>query len=412
MPAPKTPQVEPPQRLLGAVTLAQPLSLHLAALSLFALVAITLLFLANAHYARKETVVGYLKPVPGLVKVMTGRLGTVEALMVEEGEAVEKGQVLATMVHRRGTAVGTPLSDRLLTELNEQLSMVERQLAFRQTLYVAENQRLMQQVADLNLTTETLSRQHRLAQQEVALFQQRMNQYRRLLEQGHLSILEFQSHQAESLAKAQSLAALEASLAQSKSEHNQASARRKSMAAQHDLDMLELERERSQLEAQRAEVETQYRYVVRASVSGTVTAIAVTAGEFIAGQRPLMSLIPKGATLNAELLLPSRSAGFVRQGDVARLRFDAFPYQRFGIMEARVFQVDQALLQQGDADLPLPLTEPVYRVRARLAHQAVQAEDQTFALRPGMKLEADIILDQRSILDWLLEPIYGLKGRW
>lgn len=68
-----------------------------------------------------------------------------------------------------------------------------------------------------------------------------------------------------------------------------------------------------------------------------------------------MSLIPQGANLVAELLLPTRSAGFVTQGDFARLRFDAFPYQRFGFLDAAISRVDKALLQEGEADLPITL---------------------------------------------------------
>ena len=124
-----------------------------------------------------------------------------------------------------------------------------------------------------------------------------------------------------------------------------------------------------------------------------------------------MSLIPQGAQLVAELLLPTRSAGFVKSGDEARLRFDAFPYQRFGFLESHVSRIDKALLLDGEARVPVTLSEPVYRIRTTLSKQDMLAYGDTFPLKSGMLLEADIVLDRRSLLDWLLDPIYSLQGR-
>ncbi|WP_412499458.1 HlyD family efflux transporter periplasmic adaptor subunit, partial [Shewanella indica] len=137
----------------------------------------------------------------------------------------------------------------------------------------------------------------------------------------------------------------------------------------------------------------------------------VKEGEFLPTNRPLLSIIPEGAQLVAELLLPTRSAGFVKLRDEARLRFDAFPYQRFGFLAATVSRIDKSLLLQGEADIPVQLDEPVYRVQTTLSQQNINAYGEEFALKPGMLLEADIILDKRSLSDWLLDPIYNLKGR-
>ena len=115
--------------------------------------------------------------------------------------------------------------------------------------------------------------------------------------------------------------------------------------------------------------------------------------------------------LVAELLLPTRSAGFVGKGDVARLRFDAFPYQRFGFVVSTVERIDKAVMLKGEATLPIALREPVYRVRTRLDTQGIRADGEAFRLRSGMLLEADIILDRRTLLDWLLDPLYSLRGR-
>ena len=61
--------------------------------------------------------------------------------------------------------------------------------------------------------------------------------------------------------------------------------------------------------------------------------------------------------------------------------------------------------------MPVALQEPVYRVQVALDQQEIRAYGTTVPLQSGMLLNADIVLEQRSLLSWLLEPILSLKGR-
>ena len=61
-----------------------------------------------------------------------------------------------------------------------------------------------------------------------------------------------------------------------------------------------------------------------------------------------MTLLPDGASLLAELFVPSRAIGFVEPGQRVRLMVDAFPYQRFGTLGGRVETVSQAVLSPNE----------------------------------------------------------------
>ena len=98
-------------------------------------------------------------------------------------------------------------------------------------------------------------------------------------------------------------------------------------------------------------------------------------------------------------------------GNITRLRFDAFPYQRFGFIESEIVRIDQTLMTQNEIQLPILLQEPFYRLRAKLSQQKMQAFGKAFDLKSGMLFEADIMLEKRTLIEWLLEPLYSLKGR-
>jgi membrane fusion protein len=131
----------------------------------------------------------------------------------------------------------------------------------------------------------------------------------------------------------------------------------------------------------------------------------------------LASLLPADAKLQAHLFAPSSAVGFVRANQVVQLRYQAFPYQKFGHQAGEVAQVSRSPLQTAElAGLPMPAAvsasgEPLYRITVTLDRQSVAAYGQAQALSPGMQLEADVLLDRRRLIEWLFEPVLGIAGR-
>lgn len=150
-----------------------------------------------------------------------------------------------------------------------------------------------------------------------------------------------------------------------------------------------------------------------------VTAIQAEPGGFLNSTVPLLSIVPAGATLEAQLYGPSRAIGFVRPGQQVLLRYQAYPYQKFGHYAGIVDTVSRTAINP--AELPPQLagltslygnTEPVYRITVSLASQTITAYGQAVPLQPGMQLEANIALERRRLIEWVLEPLFTLTGKW
>jgi membrane fusion protein len=104
--------------------------------------------------------------------------------------------------------------------------------------------------------------------------------------------------------------------------------------------------------------------------------------------------------------------GFVRAGQAVRLRYEAFPYQKFGHQPGHVVQVSRTPLAPAElAALSLPAAlspgEALFRITVALD----PAGGQLLPLVPGMRLQADVLLETRRLVEWLFEPLLGLKGR-
>ncbi|MFO1298408.1 MAG: HlyD family secretion protein [Rubrivivax sp.] len=139
---------------------------------------------------------------------------------------------------------------------------------------------------------------------------------------------------------------------------------------------------------------------------------------------PLLVIVPAEHRLQAHLYGPSRAVGFARQGQRVVLRYEAFPYQRFGHHEGTVASISRTAVSPSDlppslSSLASPGTaggsgagEPLYRVVVDLGSQAVAAYGERLALQPGMTLEAEVSLERRRLYEWVLEPVRAMTGRW
>ncbi len=113
--------------------------------------------------------------------------------------------------------------------------------------------------------------------------------------------------------------------------------------------------------------------------------------------------------LQAELFVPTRAVGFVRVGQDVRLLYDAFPYQNFGTYHGRIVRISQSILTGSELAAPVELREPAYKVTVALDRQDIDAYGQKLPLQADMLLRADIVLDRRPLVTWLLEPLLAAR---
>jgi membrane fusion protein len=403
------------QRLTGAITLAQPLSIKVTVLILVSVAVAIITFLFSAEYSRKETVRGFLMPNKGVIKSFAKQGGTIEKLWVNEGDKVVKGQSLATIIVQQNNSNGVDLSTQLTEQLNAQANLLVDEITQHQALKTQELLNLHIQDTGLSNEKLALESQMALAEEKLQLLTAQQLDFNQLNEKGYVSNLEKERQQQELLEAKQEKQNTARLLLQQQNQLNQVAFNITNIPQQYTLRINNLKRQQADIQRQLAQVASNYKYTITASNGGTVTGIQVVEGETLsqttAQAKPLLHILPEGSELIAELLLPTRSAGFIQVGNSTRLRFDAFPYQRFGFINSKITRIDQTLIAPNEVQLPITLQEPVYRLRAKLNQQQMQAFGKAFDLKSGMLFEADIMLEQRTLIEWLLEPIYSLKGR-
>ena len=186
------------------------------------------------------------------------------------------------------------------------------------------------------------------------------------------------------------------------------------LPAQGQTSKAGFQREMAQLEQERVQTQASGALVVKAPVEGVVATQVVKPGQAVQAGQPLMTLLPGDGRLEAELLVPSRAIGFIEPGDRVLLRYQAFPYQKFGHQEGRVSAISRSALSAGEVEALIGSArqgEPPYRITVSLAQQAITAYGKQEALKPGMLVDADVLGERRTIIEWVSEPLYSLVGK-
>ncbi|MEL7347785.1 MAG: HlyD family efflux transporter periplasmic adaptor subunit, partial [Pseudomonadota bacterium] len=158
------------------------------------------------------------------------------------------------------------------------------------------------------------------------------------------------------------------------------------------------------------EIAARRETLLMAPIDGVVAALTAAPGQDVAPGRALVQILPEGAVFEATLFVPSRAIGFVVPGQDVGIRYDAFPHERFGVFPGRVAAVTRTVIAPEDAPPQLPLNVPAYRVTVALEDQSVSTDDLAAPLQAGMRLQASIALERRSLLDWLLAPLMKSTG--
>lgn len=398
-------------RLDGAVVIAQPVSTSVLTGTLVVVVIALVLFLVFSSFDRKETVSGYLKPDRGLAKITAPRAGVVSEIYIEDGQSVQAGQKLLKISVQDQLAQGHSLTFSLIQAFDSQALLLEqRQQQTKQQYHQQQAELTSRLLSSQQLIAEILKQQQML-QQRLDLNQKRYADYQALSQQGAVTPDELDNQKELLLSLQQQFAEQKASEQAQLNQVQQIQGQLARLPIEQQQQQAILAAEASQLQQQKTELQARGELVLTAPVAGRVTNLVAELGNSIAAALPLLTIMPEQAELLAVLLVPTRAFGFVQPGQQARLRFDAFPYQRFGSYQGQVTKTAQAIVLPNEMDMPVTVQEPVYRVEVQLDSQQIRAFNNNVPLQSGMLLSADIVLEQRSLMAWLFEPILSLKGR-
>ncbi|MET3654881.1 HlyD family secretion protein [Dyella japonica] len=398
---------------LGSIIVAAPLSRWVITGMAVALAMTLLLFLFFGQYTRRETVTGQLLPSAGLLTITAPNAGTLRHLSVKEGQTVKAGDALLELTSEQNSAALGDTHELVGQQLDAQRSGLQADLITQASVSEQQRGALQTKITLLRSQLTQIDGQLAIQQHQVTSNQQLLDRIRPLAAKGYVSVIQIQQ---------QETAVLDAQAQYKTLVRQQLDTRQQLEATQQQLAQLPLdaaskrndtERQLATVQQSIAQNEAQRAVVLRAPHDGVVSTVLLKEGQMATAGQSLLSILPSGSQLQAQLLVPSRAIGFIEPGHRVVLRYQAFPYQKFGQHYGTVSEISRSALTPAEASALTgqQVQEPLYRIEVTLDRQQVLAYGTTEPVKPGMTLDADILMEKRRLIEWVFEPLYGIGHR-
>lgn len=427
---------------------------HLIYGLLYSLGALLLAILVWAFWGRTDEIItaaGDLQPEQSIRRVYTPIAGELVDIYIDEGMPVTLGDVLARVNARDAIQAAAEALDaqmrfataeREYSQFPAQKQLLERKVEVMQKRLQLLEQRYQksreESLAQLNerhrFRVEQAQAKRESARQTLATVQNEYERYRRLFESpGGGGIARNQvedkkralvAAQADSHLAETEFGELELVLNQERTELEQ----QLQGDFQELLDLrVQYAQEQEKVKVTEQQAELTYRaarlraeaasrisfenideddyLLIKAPLSGIVTSVAFNQiGDKVPSDQPIAGIAPEGAKPQLKIRIPEQSRALLREGLAVKMKFNAFPYQRYGYVPGRLDYI-APVTSQGQSE-----QVPAYEGRVSLERDYFEVDGRRHALRYGMSAQAEMVVRQRRLIDVALDSLRGASG--
>jgi membrane fusion protein len=364
------------------------------------------------EYARRVDMEGTILPSAGLIAISSPSSGRIETLAVREGEAVEKGTPLYTLNVDTATKDGETQQQIINTQTAAR-EMLTQEIERKTRMSEETQSELRQKIENLKAQIDQLAGQVTAQEGFVQRLTRQYNLFLALLERHQASMNEADARQRDWMQSVSRLQDLESSKLRLQGQLGDARYQLATIATTTNDEIDALKAKVLEIDEKLAGSRARRAIEIRAPEAGVVTAIVGYAGQVVSTGAPMLKIVPKHAQMRAELLAPSSAIGFIYEGERVRLRYSAFPYQKFGEYFGTVVSVSRAALKPDEVEsllaaVPEKKITPFYRVIVNPDSQYVTINAEEHALPASMHVQAYALLDRRPLYHWMLDPLYNI----
>lgn len=398
-------------RGLGRPVSDLPLSWQMITISLLLMFSFFAVLLTFGSYSRRETVSGIVRSTAGELRISVPSAGVARRVDVREGQDIKKGAPLLVVDTSKRNIDGEKSDLFAIKILDNEISSINSRLGALNAIAELDRRSIPERLVALESERKSLRAQAEAARERLLLADMTLSRTKPVAARGFVSGESLRRRQEEVIALRQVAAEISARQAQLDgqiAEVGRTANKLPVMLVQERGNLLDL---LSKAQRERENILERQGFTVSAPSDGKITALQVSAGQLVDPTQSLMTISRPDNGVLAEIFVPSRAIGFVAVGQRVNVRYDAFPYQRFGQAVGKVSAISSTVLRPEEVASAVRLDEPAYRVLVTLNSNGVSAYGITYKPKPGFALSADIILERRSFIEWLLDPIRALRGR-
>ncbi|MGN7613978.1 HlyD family type I secretion periplasmic adaptor subunit [Magnetococcales bacterium HHB-1] len=403
--------------------------------SILALIACLGSFLLWGYLAKVDQVItGQGKVVPTVANVMVRAAegSLIRQVKVEQGDAVEKGDLLAVLDPTMNLADITS-TQRELKSISARIIRLTFELAKQQSetlparseddiiyaiesdLYASRLQEYRSQLQIFDQQIKNLQAQNKATRHELSLARKQKKiakdlegAYKTLLDKNVGSRVQYLSTRSRGLSLDLNISKLrsnqtniEADLALKQTERE---AYINNRHATIGKELAEARTRQQLLQEQLKKFQWRQNHIrIIAPIAGTVLDLApgIATGSMIKSGDLLLTLAPSGVPLEVQIDIPAKDISKVKLEDTVSVKLEAYTFQSYGDLAATVRFISADAASQ----TLFGQKEVVYPARLTLTRTTLLRPPAQFKLIPGMNVTADIKVSERRLITYFIYPI-------
>ena len=378
------------------------------------------------------TAKGKLEPQGRVIDLGASVDGKVVAISVREGEQVEANQQIMEI---DSEAIKTELQQQQQKLQGEQNQINQLELLKNQQMLAMRTQRQQNQAQQFEKSAqieqaqkaiETSQSTYQTAKIRYTAAREKVPRYQSAYQQGALAKDLLAEAQQQAREYRESINQALAEIASARSALKEQKQGLQSLIQSHNLAILnsqeEYEATERQITAVKAELaQTQsliggleyqmQQRTIYAPIAGTVFQLPIKQpGAVVRVGQMVSQIAPKGSPLIMRGTMSSAESGFLKVGLPVKVKFDAYPFQEYGIVPGRLTWISPNSRAAAENAAPSPeVAAEFYDVEIELERNYVENHEKTVTLTPGQTATAEIVIRQRRVVDIFLTPFKSLR---
>src|SRR5471032_249175 len=312
-------------------------------ISLTALFLVVLLsFLIFSNYTRRINVSGEVITQPHSINLFSPEQGVITGLFVDTGKTVKKGQPLYQIDVSRVTQAGN-VSTTTLSAIKNQREQIESIITQLQNNKRITLENLQQQLEQYETAHKVSQDMVASAQQGLDAMKKSMQNYGAYQRKGLINTDQLNNQRYLFYQQQTSFQSLNTQSIQESLQITNLRSELVTRAADFDNQISQYGVQRNDLERQLAQADAKGSLLITAPTDGKISSLSVTPGQMVNAGDSLAQLVPaKNSPFFLVAWLPNESVPYVKQGENINIRYDAYPFEKYGQFPGRVESVSSA----------------------------------------------------------------------
>lgn len=372
-----------------------------------------MLYVALGSYTRRETILGEIVMQPHPIILSASKSGYISERYVEINQPIKKGEPLFKITLDRITDSGN-VGLNSINALKAQIKKLDTMIELVHTNQTETLESLNQQIAkNRKIYSETAKYLVEVSKITEEYFQT-LKKYEALMKKGYSANDEVASQRSRYFDQKTLRNSLREKLIQQESAILELENEIESRKTEYQNQIIRYELQQNDLEIRLLEFESVSELIINAPMDGLVESVSVTVGQVIREGDTVAQMIPANKSeFQLVMWVPNGAISFIKPKDKINIRYEAFPFEKFGQFEGTIKYISTVPASQQELAFykNIPSADPnnpLYKIVVEIADQQVKYNNTSLAFLSGMKAEATLFLENRKLYEWMLFPLYNV----